>query len=82
MNLHYDIYNGGSIVLTGVNDGGIASFEWSNYLYENAKSAKVYAFPDSGFFVTDFYSAIAGKKVLREKMEPILNMVMNKEEFP
>lgn len=52
----YDFYNGDTIVITGVSAGGMASYQWSNYLYQHTKKAKVYAIPDSGFFITDFYS--------------------------
>jgi hypothetical protein len=45
--------------MSGSSAGGMASFQWSNYLFENTKKAKVYSMPDSGFFITDFYSAIA-----------------------
>ena len=48
----FDFYNGDSIVITGVSAGGMATFFYSNYLYENAKKAKVYAIPDSGLFIT------------------------------
>lgn len=60
----YDFYNGDKIVITGVSAGGMAVYQWSNYLYENAKKAKVYSIPDSGFFITTYYSPIVNKKVL------------------
>jgi hypothetical protein len=64
----YDFYNGNSIVITGVSAGGMAVYQWSNYLYENTKTAKVYSIPDSGFFITNYYSPIAGAKVLSERI--------------
>lgn len=64
----YDFYNGDSIVITGVSAGGMAVYQWSNYLFENTKKAKVYSIPDSGFFITDYYSPLEGKKVLSEKI--------------
>jgi len=62
---HLGIYDGNSIIITGVSAGGIASFEWSNYLYENTRKATIYSMPDSGFFITDYYSPVVGKKLLR-----------------
>jgi hypothetical protein len=53
-------------VITGVSAGGIATFEWSNYFLESTRKAKIYSMPDSGFFITDYYSEIVGKKMLRE----------------
>lgn len=78
----YGLFDGGSIVITGVSAGGIASYQWSNYLVENTRKAKVYAMPDSGFFITDFYSAIVGKKMLREDAQVLLNLVYNKTQMP
>lgn len=46
-----------------------------NYLLDNTKKARVLAFPDSGFFITDFYSPLAGQKVLRERASNLLKLV-------
>jgi len=43
-----------------VSAGGVATFLYSNYVFENTKKAKVYAIPDSGLFITEFYSPIVG----------------------
>lgn len=59
MDQKQDFYNGDVIVMTGVSAGGMATYEWTNYLYQNTKKAKVYGMPDSGFFITDYYSQIA-----------------------
>lgn len=56
MDTKYDFYNGDTIVITGVSAGGMATYQWSNYLMQNTKKAKVYGIPDSGFFITDYYS--------------------------
>lgn len=61
----YDFYNGGKIILTGGSAGGICTFEWSNYLLEQSKKAQVLTIPDSGFFITDYYSPIVQRKLLR-----------------
>lgn len=54
----YDFYNKEAIVITGVSSGGLAAFQWSNYLMQNTKTSKVLSIPDSGFFITDYYSPI------------------------
>lgn len=59
MSEKHDFYNGDTIVMTGVSAGGMATYEWTNYLMDNTKKAKVYGMPDSGFFITDYYSEIA-----------------------
>ena len=47
-------------MITGVSAGGMATYLYSNYLYENTKKAKVYAIPDSGLFIAEFYSPFVG----------------------
>jgi hypothetical protein len=64
----YDFYHGEEIVVTGVSAGGMAVYQWSNYVLDNTKKAKVYSIPDSGMFITDYYSPIVGKKVIAEKI--------------
>lgn len=73
----YDFYNGGKIVIGGGSAGGISSYEWSNYLYDSTKKAKVYAIPDSGFFITDYESPIYQAKVLRAVSEPLMKLVFD-----
>lgn len=62
-------------MMTGVSAGGMATYEWTNYLMQNTKKAKVYGIPDSGFFVTDYFSQIAQQKVLRDRAYNLLNLV-------
>lgn len=59
MDEKHDFYNGEVIVMTGVSAGGMATYEWTNYLMDHTKKAKVFGLPDSGFFITDYYSEIA-----------------------
>lgn len=33
--------------------------------------------PDSGFFITDYFSPIVNKKLLREDAQVLLNLVYN-----
>lgn len=61
----FDFYNGNTIVLTGVSAGGIGTYFYSNYLVQNTKTSKVYAIPDSGLFITDYYSPIVGAQVMK-----------------
>lgn len=78
-----DFYNGDTIVMTGVSAGGMATFQWSNYLMEHTKTSKVYAVPDSGYFITAFYSPLAQQKVLKERAMNLLNLVGSvPEELP
>jgi hypothetical protein len=45
-------------MITGTSAGGIASFIWSNYIYERAENPDgVLVVPDSGTFILDFKNA-------------------------
>lgn len=68
MDVNYDFYNGDSIVVTGVSAGGMAVYQWSNYILYNTKKAKVYSIPDSGMFITDYYSPIVGERVVADRI--------------
>ena len=76
----YDFYNGDTIVLTGVSAGGMATYEWSNYVLDHTKKAKFYALPDRGFFITDFYSDIVDMKVLLSYAKNLVELVGVDEE--
>ncbi len=56
----YDIFRKNKIVITGVSAGGIATYLYSNYFMAKAVTAKVYSIPDSGFFLTDYFSPLIG----------------------
>jgi hypothetical protein len=75
LNETYDFFNKDTIVITGVSAGGIASYFWQNYLVENTKTSKIYAIPDSGLFITDYYSPIVEKQLLRERAQILLKLV-------
>ena len=60
MDKQFDFYNGDTIVITGVSAGGVATFLYANYLLSNTKTSKILAIPDSGLFVTEFYSPLVG----------------------
>lgn len=53
--------------MTGVSAGGMATFQWVQYLKEHTKTSKVYGMPDSGLFLVDYYSPIVHEKVVRTR---------------
>jgi len=71
----YDFYNWDSIVLTGVSAGGMGTYFYSNYLVEHTKKAKVYAIPDSGLFMVDYFSALANAQIMRLAASPLMNLI-------
>jgi len=56
----YDIFRKNKIVITGVSAGGIATYLYSNHFLAKTITAKIYSIPDSGLFLTDYYSPLAG----------------------
>jgi hypothetical protein len=60
----YDIFRKNKIVVTGVSAGGIATYLYSNHFLAKTVTAKIYSIPDSGLFLTDYYSPLAKEKVI------------------
>lgn len=55
----------------------------SNYLYEQTKTSKVYGIPDSGLFLVDYYSTLAGAAVLQVRAKNLLKLINdNNQGFP
>jgi hypothetical protein len=73
----FDFYNGDTIVITGVSAGGIATYLYSNYLVEHTKKAKVYAIPDSGLFVTEFFSPLTGIQTIKLMAENLFALIQD-----
>lgn len=62
-------------MLTGVSAGGMATYFYSNYLMENTKTSKIYAIPDSGIFLVDYFTPLVSKQAIREIAKPLFNFV-------
>jgi len=78
-----DFYNGDSIVLAGVSAGGFGTYFYSNYLLEHTKIAKVYAIPDSGLFLADYYTPLVGAQVIKSAAIPLMKLIHeNSTGFP
>lgn len=70
-------------MLTGVSAGGMGTYFYSNYLYENTRKAKVYTIPDSGLFIADYYTPLAGARIIKEAAKPLMKLVYeNISSFP
>lgn len=78
----YDIFRKNKIVITGVSAGGIATYLYSNHFQAKTVTAKVYSIPDSGLFLTDYYSPLVGEKVIRDKARALLDLVWNDQQYP
>lgn len=53
----------------------MATYLFSNYLIDHTITAKVYAIPDSGLFITDYYSPIVQEQALRHNAEALFRLV-------
>ena len=55
--------------------GGIATYLYANMFESKAISAKIYAIPDSGLFLTDYESPLTGKQAIREATKALIEIV-------
>jgi hypothetical protein len=78
----YDIFRKNKIVVTGVSAGGIATYLYADVFLAKTITAKVYAIPDSGLFLTDYYSPLTGKAAIREASKALLDIVWSEQRFP
>lgn len=72
-----DFYNGDTIVITGVSAGGMATYLYSNYLLDNTKKAKVYAMPDSGLFIGEYFSPFAKMQTIKATAENLFSLIQD-----
>jgi hypothetical protein len=61
LNSTFGLYSADKVVITGVSAGGMATYQWSNYLYDKSLNKQVFAMPDSGLFVVDYVNPFTGK---------------------
>lgn len=61
LNDTFGLYAADFVLMTGVSAGGIATYHWSNYLYDRSINKKVVAMPDSGLFVIDYINPFTGR---------------------
>lgn len=82
MNETIGLFNADNIIITGTSAGGVASFLWSNYLYENTLSKKVFAVPDSGLFLSNFANPYTGNYDLMDAGAILVGLVNNEIDMP
>ena len=49
-------------MVSGLSAGGVATYYWVDYVKYHTKTSKVYGMPDSGMFISDYYSPIFKKQ--------------------
>lgn len=53
----------------------MGTYFYSTYLYEHTKKAQVLAIPDSGLFLVDYVTPLAGKPIIKLFGGPLIKMV-------
>lgn len=69
-------------MVTGESAGGIATFIWTDYIYERSSNKKVYSFPDSGLFITNYPNPKTGLPILTPKIRALFDIVNNEISVP
>lgn len=82
MEERFDIFRKNKIIISGKSAGGIATYLYSDYFYDKAITARVFSVPDSGLFLTDYYSPIVKVKVIRYMSQALLDIVWGEQKFP
>jgi hypothetical protein len=82
LNDYFGLYSADKIVVTGESAGGIASFIWTDQLYDLSKTKNVYSIPDSGLFLTNYPNPTTGAAVLTPYLEILFNFVNKETPFP
>lgn len=68
--------------MTGVSAGGIATYLYSNHFLAKSITAKIYSIPDSGLFLTDYYSPLVGMKIIREVSKSLIHLAWGSQQYP
>ena len=55
---------------------------YSDLFYEKAITSKVFSIPDSGLFLTDYYSPIVNVKVIRYMSQALIDIVWENKTYP
>lgn len=65
INEKFNLYSANKIIITGTSAGGVASFIWSNYVYERAINKNgILIMPDSGTMILDFPNIYNNKTIV------------------
>lgn len=82
LNRTFGLYTAEKVVLTGVSAGGIATYQWSNYLYERSQNKQVFAMPDSGLFVVEYVSPFTGRANVIDAVSNLVKLMDTEVAFP
>lgn len=75
LNATFGLYAADKIVLTGLSAGAIATFQWSNYLYDRSLNKQVFAIPDSGLFVVEHINPFTGRADAIDQVSNLVRLV-------
>lgn len=69
-------------MITGESAGGIATFEWSNYLYDKSTTKNVFAVPDSGLFINKYPNPVTSQPFIYQTFSTLFKLVNNETTMP
>jgi hypothetical protein len=75
LNSTFGLYSADKVVITGVSAGGLATYQWSNYLYDRLLNKQVFAMPDSGLFVVDYINPFTGRANFIDMVTNLLKLM-------
>ena len=81
LNKTFNLYSADKIVVTGISAGGMATFMWSNYIYDQSTNKQVFTMPDSGLFL-DYPSPITNQSYIRATFATLFKLVNNETRMP
>lgn len=82
LNEQFNLFSATNITITGTSAGGVASFIWSNYVYEHSHNPEgVLIIPDSGTMILDFPN-LYNNKTLTDYTIETYKLVLEETKIP
>lgn len=70
------------VLVTGVSAGAVATYLWSNYIFDNSLSKDVISVPDSGIFINQFVNPFSGKQEMVDSGQALRKIVNTECNIP
>lgn len=64
-------------MVSGGSAGGIATYLWTDYIFDRSTTKKVFSVPDSGLFLTDYPNPHTGQSNLAGPLRVLFGLVNN-----
>lgn len=80
LNATFGLFSSDQIVVTGISAGGMATYYWANYVYDNSINKQVVAIPDSGLFLVEYVNSFGSS--LSEYIINLFKLMDNDVDLP